>query len=180
MRTPVPTAEQLLAGVDDEAFRAAVDVDLRRKAPHGVADALRSAGLRRRWLSTMIAMQRKVEGSLAGRREEFMSYVADYERRLADLEQGRQRARGRARTALNRSIHELKGERQRHEAKYREARAGAIRFKTGLEEWIIEARRLCYGDDVDGLIAQIERHREATLANGGPSDADRELWEAVL
>ena len=145
MPPPCPTGTELLAGVDDDAFKAAVDLDLRRRAPADVAAALRSPAVRDRWLTVMLAMHRKTEGTLAARRADWNSFMIESCAGEERLVRERDRARGRRRRALNAELAELRRVRAARHAEYERQRAGSILFKTGLEEWLIEARALCDG-----------------------------------
>lgn len=175
MSCPSPT--ELLAGVSDRQFRDAVDLDLRRRAPAGVPEALRSPELRERWLTVLTAMHRKTEGTLAGRRQEWLEYVACYGRDLGALINKHRQTRGDERRQIWHQINELKAERQTREAEYRRLKAGSIRFKTGLEEWLVEARALCDTDrcrDLEGIIRYFCATGEAMPGDTIPDLTDRQ------
>lgn len=175
----------LLAMSDDE-FREVVDRDLRRGRGGQVAEdaqgdtlrSLRSDGedpdvtaLAERWLRVLYAMSRSVEGQLAARRADYNAAKA---RNMAAVIEARNRNDDAAILRLEQEFLDYK-------AKYESARASTLRFKTGLDETTIRARWVGRDSAIAFLEDKIRKHRDEVLAdNEEVSDADEELWEAVV
>lgn len=183
-----------LAGLSDDQFRALVDADLRRRAPHGgsrlredLIVALRSPEQVARWHSMLCRMQRSVDGQLAARRSDFQAELAGLEARALE-------------TTDHHARDSLRRQQQTLRAKYETTKASTVRFKTGLDEATIEARFLrdqavavTYGGAVmverdhfaksyRRLCAAVERHRSAVLNDLGgddPDEIDENLWGAL-
>lgn len=125
-----------------------------------------------RLYTTLLSMQKSVEGQLAARKEDMEAA------RLGSLAQGPD--------ALPAWLDE--------KAKYAKWRAGSIRFKVGLEQALMEVRHLrdaqrlsrglLFEDEashrlnvrVQLLEAAIKKHREGFDDDDDPSDNDLELW----
>lgn len=165
-----PTAEQLL-NMPEGQFRSLVENDIR-----GTSDArevLRSPQVIERLYSTLLSMQKSVEGQLAARKEDMEAA------RIKSIAEGRNALPGWA----------------EDKAKYSKWRAGSIRFKVGLEQALMEVRHvrdqqrtenrgLLFEDEANVrlmrrlqmLEAAIKKHRDAFDENDEATDADLELW----
>ena len=164
-------ASDVLLGMSDDEFRAFVDRDLRKDSREQMdpayREALRSPEVVERWLSFLIRMSKSVEGTLASRHE-------DHEAQKAAL-----RASPGDKHIRLLSL----------SADYHKRRGSTLRFKAGLDEWIIEARttRDSYRDDAFGVLsrvvqleAAIASHRSTSEDEGlEPEPNDLELW-AIL
>lgn len=184
---------QRLQAMDDRTFRNEVDEDLRRPGPSQRRSyetrraALRSPELVDRWNTTLQQITKSVEGQLASKQE-------DYEA---------------ARAALRREANKLtpgspewlknKDEQEALKVEYATERAGKLRFKTGLDEWVVEARALRdahratmydsivaeernhYAEELRRLKEAIETHRSQILHDEDyePSSADERLWSCL-
>lgn len=172
----VTSATEALIIMGDDSFRDLVDKDLRRKdredIPQELRDGLRSPEVADRWLSTLIKIAKSVEGTLAYRYDE-------YEAEKADLE--------------------LKGDQTGLyllKQQYHQQRAKTLRFKTGLDEWLIEARtirdarrrqdpaaseRALLERKVRSLKEAIEEHHSAAVAaDRPPASYDQKLWSVLI
>lgn len=211
--TETPTFTELvegeirrLAGLPAQAFRQIVDQDLRVERRPGsnpsqqqrvTAAALRSKDLVERWHTILLQMLVSVEGQLASAQEDQTAAQARFRRETDRLEREVQVKRGPAREAASRKLQEKQTEWLLTREKYATARAGRLRFKSGLDEWLIEARSLRdqyratmydsvvteernhYARVAGDLRGAISEHREAILADDAlePSAADERLWE---
>lgn len=186
-----------LTAMDDRGFRQEVDADLRRPGPrddkrqHDLRrSALRTPELVDRWNTTLLAMTKSVEGQLASKQEDHDAARATLKIRIAELEQDPTR---RA------ELFEARQEWEKLKLDYATARAQMLRFKTGLDEWVIEARALrdatratmydsiiaeernYYATQVQILRAAIDAHRSQILDDEDyePSSADERLWSCL-
>lgn len=121
------TPERLLS-MPETTFRRLVDADVRKKGTEEVAESLRSPQVVRRWLSALTAMAKSVEGQLAAREADLEVLQLEYEKA----------SRGASEAEL------AKLEAEYLSAQTREAtwRASVLRFKTGLDEAITEAKQV--------------------------------------
>lgn len=173
------TIESLLA-MDDEPFRSLVNDEIRGNAAPEVTKLLRSPELVERWYNALQIMQKSVEGQLAAKKAEAKSKKTE----LSRLPNGRQKW-----LQYNKSANIW--------------RAGALRFKSGLEMALFEADRLRYSiNGVDRTkraieernisIAEAERLKSAIRAHkahvlgkcpeecdGDFCVADEELWSVL-
>lgn len=159
-----------LLALDEDAFQSLVEQDMRRPDDGRVLRAaLRSPEVVDRTYATLLSMLKSVEGQLAARRE--------------DLEVLRAKclARGPA------------GKREWDEAntKYAKTRAGSLRFKVGVEQSLMDVRRIrdnrrsaLFEDEanerlharVQVLENAIRKHRASFSAEDEPGEDDVELW----
>lgn len=165
---------QKLLAMPELDFRSIIDDDTRDKVSAELAAGLRSPQVVGRWYEALMAMQMSVEGQLAAK-------TAESKGRVAHL-----KAQGKDATLV-----------QFEQAKFERWKAGAIRFKSGLEQKLLEAKRILR-DANDPLISDrtaeernralarvalledaIRRHRDAFPREDDPSDADEELWGYV-
>lgn len=109
-------------------FASVVDKELRGKATPDESTALRSPQVAERWHGTLLAMMKSVDGQLGARRADFMSNRARFTKQLLAAEY-------EERFQLERSWAEQR-------EMFNRSRASTLRFKSGLEETIIEARAL--------------------------------------
>lgn len=141
------TVKQLLA-MPEATFRRVIDSDLRGQAEAPVSAALRSDKLVERWYATLSAMSKSVEGQLAARRADADAFFLQTQDALSKAENS---------TLAN----ELQRQLTQRQMKDAEWRASTIRFKTGLEETMMEARRLrenLRGGMYDSVVTE-ERNR---------------------
>lgn len=192
--TNVERMQDELLGLRDIDFRTEVDADLRR-APREPAEAARHELRRRalrtpelidRWYTVLMMMSRSVDGQLAALDEDHQAEKADLRMELPPEDRD--------------------GNPKWEEPKvaYARARAGKLRFKTGLDEWVIEARHLRdqfryatydqivinqvvieernhYAGEAQRLRDAVREHHEALLADDDidPSPADEKLWTVL-
>lgn len=168
-------------GQSGETFRDLVDRDIRGRTTVREAALLRSPDLAELWLATLTAMQRSIEGQLAAKQEEFLAERARI-RRLARRDPDGDYA------------NDLDALQQKHSAD----RAKKLRFKTGLDEALIEARSVVdalRGSQYDSIVAgernyyaeqrrlleeAIRLHQAQITAEGiEPSEYDEQLWSAL-
>lgn len=159
-----------LLSLSDEAFQKLVEIDMRRPDDgEELRAALRDREVIDRTYSTLLTMQKKVEGTLAARRQDMEALRA---RCLAKGPRG-------------------KAEWDQASEKHAAQRAGSLRFKVGLEESLMDVRRLRENhrsvlfeneanarlyQRVSALEAAIRKHRGTFEADDEPSDDDVELW----
>lgn len=186
-----------LAVMDDRGFRQEVDADLRRP---GARDnrreyeirraALRSPELVDRWNTTLMTMSKSVEGQLASKQEDHEAAKAELRQRIARLAKD---------PSMADELFQARQEWEQIKKDYATARAQMLRFKTGLDEWVIEARALrdasratmydsvvaeernYYAAQVQMLRAAIDAHRTEILEDEDyePSSADERLWACL-
>lgn len=167
------------------SFKNFVDRDIRGHTTQAEAEALRSPESAEQWLATLTMMQRSIEGQLAAKHEEFQAERARLrreKRRLTDLDE------------IDRTADVL----DRLQEAHSRDRAKKLRFKTGLDEALVEARAVVdalRGHKYDSLVADernyyaeqrrlleeaIRLHQEQMLAEGiEPGDHDEKLWEVL-
>lgn len=163
-----------LLALSDEEFRAVVDRGLRQRsnADPETAKALRHPRVIDRFYFTVLSMQKSIEAQFGAKRAELE------QRRTELLKQG---ASGKQ-AAL---------QAMQDDAKWR---AGAIRFKLGVDEIVLEIRRLreaarsdlyrefaieeraFLAKRVRDLEDTIRRHRDSFPEDEDPSESDEELW----
>lgn len=194
MSSPTETKERgmtktsSLCDLSDEEFRQVVDDDLRGKADAKISPQLRKPENVDRWYSVLLAMTKSVEGQLAARRSDWDGLRTHLGSEIALKTGTNEEAILRA---------QLQSERER----YLKWRAGIIRFKTGLDEWLAEARHLrdrTRGDMIERVTKDeraflssrvrtleeaIRRHRDHLLAEDLDDEAhekaDEALWSLV-
>lgn len=175
-----------LLGLDYEDFREEVNEDVR---PHTSERyrraALRSPELVDRWFAALSQMSKSVDGQLAARTEDYEANKAVFKRQLST-----------ARTAADRAKATSEWASQKESA--HRSRAGTLRFKTGVDEALIEARYLrdTVRDSMYDTVVAEERNRYAARSTAlfdaivahrqamddediEPGDHDERLWEAV-
>lgn len=171
---------ETLQAMDDEAFRSVVNDEIRGLSDPQVSQLLRGPLIVERWYHALQIMQRSVEGQLAAKKAEAKSKKAELLRQPNGKVQWQQ---------YNRSANIW--------------RAGALRFKSGLEMALFEADKLRY--QISGVdrtkaalnernlaIAEAERlkiairaHRDHVLGrcteecDGDQCIADDELWSVL-
>jgi hypothetical protein len=133
-----------ISALDDEDFRDLVDRDLRRKNSQEEADALRSPALVDRWHTVLVAMTKSVDGQLSAKRHDFEAHKQRLKGQLletdAELAEARRR---RDRTAVQKCEEKARGFRAEWAGaaeRYAKERAATLRFKSGLDETLVEAR----------------------------------------
>lgn len=135
-----------IAALDDEDFRELVDRDLRRENTDAEAAALRAPALVDRWYSVLVGMAKSVDGQLAAKKQDYEAQKArmrglfvEAENALAEAKIKRDNAAIHNAEARTRT---LRQEWQAVTEKYARSRAATLRFKSGLEETMVEARAL--------------------------------------
>ena len=172
-------------GYEDESFRDFVDRDIRMQTSESEAEALRSPAYAERWLTTLNVMQRSIEGQLAAKQEEFLAERARLRRLL------RREVDENDRSRLQDQLDALQETHSRDRAK-------KLRFKTGLDEALVEARAVVdalRGSQYDSIVSternyyaeQRRRLEEAirlhqaqtTEEDIEPSEYDEQLWAVI-
>lgn len=199
---------QHLRALDDVRFRQEVDADLRqirasdlRKMPESEQrsertrydlrrQALRTPELIDRWWMTLQMIAKSVEGQLASMQE-------DHEAEKATLRAEMAKCPTWAGTIPCCAEHAEAWETAK--AEFARNRSGRLRFKTGLDEWLIEARALrdgLRGSMYDSIVAEernhyagvakalkeaITQHRAEILDDDDPepTEADKKLWACL-
>lgn len=192
-----------LSRLPERKFRQIVDRDLRRREFEDELDtqdalesaALRSSALVDRWLTALLAASKSVEGQLAAKDCDYEADKAQATRTVLRLE-----ALAKKRPLTEKEEAELAGTRDRLLAsrqRHFKSRSGTLRFKSGLDEWIIEARgvrdsfrdrlydtvvveeRNRYAEQLRALKEAIRAHRDSFPPEDDPSEADEKLWQLV-
>lgn len=197
--TTNPDRVEALQRLSDHAFRAIVDADLRRQASEEDAAALRTPELADRWFTALARMAKSVEGQLAAREEDHRGARAQYEK-------ARLRAGGPVRCdSCGRSgadpedpaLRQVEERWLKTCEDYSRTRSKSLRFKSGLEEWLLEARSVrdtardaLYVSvvteernralaRVQELEAAIHKHEANVYDPDDPADDDLELWRVL-
>lgn len=163
-----------LRSLSQDDFRRVVDDDIRGRSSGDVREALRSSGLVDRWVETLESALVSVEGQLAAN-------DADWGAKEAEFESSGDHVALLAEKAKNDRW-----------------RAGALRFRTGVQQTLIEARRLAAAQEkesseVDRLTRERDRamarafmledairsHKQNFPTEDEPSDNDLDLWKKV-
>lgn len=145
-----------LAGLSEEAFRAVVDADLRRKAPKSgiwlredLIAALRQPEHATRWHAMLLRMQKSVDGTLGAREADYQAQRAELDVAILQLETKRDSSEGcrdpdsgqvLSAEEVARRLTSLKVRRLSLRATHMKTKASTVRFKTGLDEATLEAR----------------------------------------
>lgn len=188
----VTLAEKVLDLPRDE-FRQLVDQDMRGKAPEAMSAALRDPLVLDRWCSVLLAMKKSIEGQLGAKREEVEAQRMALRQAFLATEQASLDAK--ALDDLNlaekaESRHRaLKGEYAALLERAAKTRAGMLRFKSGMEETLVEARRLrtAHLGERETLAERVRSLETAILAHRltqetedfEPSPADVKLWSIL-
>ena len=167
---------EFLTKCPEANFRDIVDQDLRGqpgKEAKEIAEALRSPEVVRRWHSTLLSIQKNVEAQLASKAAETRSELL-----MLNLD-------GKAKDA------------KQTEANFERWRAGALRFKSGVEQAIFQARDVIDREfpeaNHDRIVSErnealtqvmilknaIRKHRDSFTDEDDASKDDHELWEYV-
>jgi hypothetical protein len=166
-----------VAQLSEVDFRKLIDDDTRGKAPASLSRQLRSAECAPRWYEALLAMQNSVDGQLAAKSAESRAAQARLQARFEEALSSKQRR-------------EIRAEIARRKAADEQWRAGALRFKSGLEDKLIEARRVLRELDDSSIVGArnrsmarvailedaIRRHHADFRAEDEPSDSDLALW----
>lgn len=135
---------QKIAALNEEDFRELVDRDLRRENTEEEAIALRSPALVDRWYTVLVSMTKSVDGQLSAKRQDFEAHKARLKSQLlrADEELAfARRKHDRAMIAeVEKKARKLREEWAAAQERYSRSRAATLRFKSGLEETLVEAR----------------------------------------
>lgn len=202
------TLEEVIARLSrlpETQFRQVVDRDLRRREDEerGVrtelneleSAALRSPALVDRWLTALLVASKSVEGQLSARKSDYEATKARLLRTIRRLED--KGTAGPLSTADEQKLREARDQLSQAKERYAKTRSGTLRFKAGLDEWVIEARGMRDGlrDRLFDTVVTEERnrlaernrvlecairaHRDAFPSEDDPSEADEELWSLV-
>jgi len=137
--------DDLLAMPDDE-FVAVVNQDLRKAAPPATVAALRSSAVFDRWWGQLVAFSKSSEGVLGARREEYLASHANVLGRIKkaqkDLARNKRLGNTERVEAAEDKLSALDDELYRLLEDYHHGRAGSLRFKSGLDEWMAHAASL--------------------------------------
>lgn len=186
-------AEQISA-MNEEDFRELVDRDLRREDTQEEAEALRSPALVTRWYTVLVAMSKSVDGQLSAKRQDHDASQARMRKEFVKAEE----ELADAKSAQDKAAIETARKRQRKlreewyvaAERYARARAATLRFKSGLDETLVEAR--LYRDRVtnklyEAVVTQERNHYASRMR--GLEDAirdhahqkieDADLWAMV-
>jgi hypothetical protein len=174
-----------LLKMDDTSFRELVDAEVRGRASPELTASLRSPEIAERWYQQLLVMKKSVESTLAAKTAE------DKEQRLVLLDAADSVSDPDQAADLRRRANQSR-------AQYLKWRAGALRFRAGVEERLAEAawrRRLAGSVNPAALLEErnqllgrlgmlteaIQAHRDsmADVASEDIDDADRELWEVL-
>jgi hypothetical protein len=165
---------QELLGLPNEAFDELVNEDIRGTSSTDVWEALRHKEVARRWYNALVSMKRESERQLA-------NYKNDRVVKQVQCLQNPNRDKG-------------KQEYQEWVASKAKWRNGVLRFKTGVEEKIAEAKtylRLYTASQMTNqeraeltqllntYRSAIKEHKAEVLVDSDPSDADEKLWSMV-
>lgn len=138
------TVADAILQMDEDDFRELVDRDLRRKNTEEEAQALRSPALVDRWHSVLVAMSKSVDGQLSAKRQDFEAQKARLKKELllcdsetAEAREVKDQARLRASAARAQKLRE---EWAGLTERYSKERASTLRFKSGLDETLVESR----------------------------------------
>lgn len=176
-----------LLGFADEDFQDVVDGEVRRVGGRYLKGLLSDPALIERWRLALVQMKKNVESQIGARSDDVKALFieidnperCDGEERLSPAE-----------------LREVRTERHRAaNADFVKWRAGAKRFKLGVEERLLEIRRIrvANGDFkandhalalymIQTLVDGIESHRAQMLADYQDdeiSDVDKELWKLI-
>lgn len=161
-------AHELLA-MPDVDFRDIVNRDLRKNSTPEEHAALRSPLVVDRWYSVLIATSKSVDGQLAASRQDYRAKRAAIDKALLSTKEQVQ-------------MDNLRIEELELEMEYAQSRGNKLRFKSGLDQWIIEAQQIRSGlhkklqDRAAELEAAIKQHQRSFDPLDTPSDEDQRLW----
>jgi hypothetical protein len=116
--------DRLLA-LDLSSFRVIVDRDLRRDASAAEAAALRTPELADKWVTALTAISKSVDGQLGARRADYLAARARFSKSMSEADYLESRKLQRSWAEVTES--------------YAKARGATLRFKSGLEEALVEA-----------------------------------------
>lgn len=184
-----------LRDLDDETFRAVVDADLRRRSHKNLRDidpavsrALRSSEFIDRWLSALLVIDKSIEGQLAAKDNEYEGDAAALRSKRIVLDM---------RLAQSPNDFDLLEEQaflwaaeESLRARHLQGRTSVLKFKTGLDERILEARSLRVrllgidlapelDEDNERLRNAIADHRETLSSYRAAEPPDRALWRLI-
>lgn len=191
----VGQAIRRLLSLGDRPFREEVDADLRASQGRDRTPeyqiryaALRSPEVVDRWFMTLQRASVSMAGQLASAHEQNEAAKAALRRRMKEAELA----------GKHDLVDDLQIEWEELKEAYSTERAAKLRFKGGLDEWIVEARMLrdqARASMYDSIVADernyyaaealryrtaIEAHRaEVTEFEDEPLEADEKLWEVL-
>jgi hypothetical protein len=176
------TETEMIMAMDEDDFRDLVDRDLRRKNTAEEAEALRSPALVDRWYTVLVAMGKSVEGQLSAKRQDLDAQKAKLKQQFFELDAQLEEARRRHDKQWVRDTEEksrkLRSEWASATERFAKERAATLRFKSGLDETLIEAK--LYRDKIrdrlyEHVIAE-ERNRLATRVRHLESALKQIAW----
>ena len=150
-------AERLLA-MDNTTFAQVVDRELRGKAAAEESTALRNPLVAERWRVALVAIAKSVDGQLGARRADYMANRARFTKELL-------RVAYDERAALERSWAEQR-------ENFNRSRAATLRFKSGLEETLIEANAIVNEAEAAAPGVRLWRFEHA------PAELQKVAWNA--
>ena len=184
-----------LVDMPDEDFRAVVDADLRRNSrnrphlPPEVAAALREPRHVPRWHMTLSRMDKSVEGQLAARADDYEKELAWSRRRTLELEAELDAALEEGQTfkadETRKRLREVRLQQEQLTEQHHRGRASTLRFKTGLDEALLEAQYLRDRLQGDARVRELEEairaHRQELTASEEleAGSADEKLWSVL-
>ena len=189
------TTEQIVAALNDEDFRDLVDRDLRRENTDQEAAALRSPALVDRWYNVLVGMTKSVDGQLAAKKQDYDAQKARYRQQFLDADAALAAARGDDTQVIQveQKIRGLQQELASMSERFSRSRAATLRFKSGLEETMVEARAIrntlrdrlfetVVVEERNRLASKLQSLESAILAHKlehleDASDADHKLWQ---
>jgi hypothetical protein len=173
-----------IAEMDFRTFRVLVEADTKGRGTPALRRLLRQPSVVDRWYDALVSLQKSVEGTIASKQRDFASMMAGFELKMMDADTPKDRLR------VNRDMRRAQ---QRHAT----WKASAVRFKTGLDQRLVEARRLMHTLPSEPHIAQltserndalgraylleraIKQHRDTFPPQVDPSEADQQLWSYI-
>ncbi len=132
-----------LSALSDEAFNQIVNQDVRGTLTSATSQLLRDPRVVERWYVHLVSLKRSVESQLCANRAELLQKQLDY-------------------VGLGAKGNPLWIEAQATAAKWR---AGAVRFKNGVEDRLDEARTLRSKTRADSTITILIEERERAIRN---------------
>lgn len=164
--------EDSLLACSDAEFRDVVNRDLRKQTTPDESAALRSPEVVDRWYGYLIATSKNVDGQLSAARQDWRATKA---RLLIKLDNATTPEGKRS----------IRREWAESEERFAFTRVGILRFKSGLDEWIIHARtlRAAAEETATHRLRELEEaiadHQASFPKEDEPSFADEQLWKLL-
>ncbi len=164
--------EEFLLDCSDADFRDVVNRDLRKQTTPDESAALRSTEVVDRWYGYLVATSKNVDGQLSAARQDWRATKARLQIKMDNATTAEDKRRIRREWAES-------------EERFAFTRVGVLRFKSGLDEWIIHARTLRSSTEVTTthrlreLEQAIADHQASFPGEDEPSSADEQLWKLL-